>query len=170
ARKLPAKVTGKSLQVRYWPTLALALALQPETERVVIVLGASANDRALEALVRDELREHEHDLKLTYLTGLPIDDLLERVSNLPTRTVMLDARQLHRWGIPLARVPTGTIVLNRVPTVWEAYRWRIVGGVSLIVLQSILIAMLLLHRKRRRMAEQDLRISQAQRQAAVLEE
>jgi len=255
ARKLPAKVTGKSLQVRYWPTLALAKTLQPETEQVVIVLGASANDRALEELVRDELREHKHELKVTYLTGLPIDDLLERVSSLPPRTVilfaslaqdgagrsflpadalamvsraanaptyinsedvldcgavggdlisfaalgkdtarlalrilqgespasipftqsservkMLDARQLQRWGIPLARVPSGSIVLNRVPTMWEAYRWRIVGGMSLIVLQSVLIAMLLLHRKRRRMAEQNLRISQAQRQAAVLEE
>ena len=83
---------------------------------------------------------------------------------------MLDARQLQRWGIPLARVPSGSIVLNRVPTMWEAYRWRIVGGVSLIVLQSVLIVMLLLHRKRRRMAEQNLRISHAQRQAAVLEE
>ncbi len=86
------------------------------------------------------------------------------------RVKMLDARQLQRWGIPSARVPSGCIVLNRVPTMWEAYSWRIVGGVSLIVLQSVLIAMLLLHRKRRRMAEQNLRISQAQRQAAVLEE
>ena len=255
ARKLPTNATGSSLQVRYWPTLALARALQPETEQVVVVLGASANDRALEALVRDELREHEHELKFTYLTGLPIDELLGRVSNLPplavilfasfaqdgaglsflpndalalisraanaptyinsedvldcgavggdlisfaavgkdtgklalrilqgekpadipftessARVKMLDARQLDRWGIPLARVPFGSIVLNRVPTVWEAYRWRIVGGVSLIVLQSVLIVMLLLHRKRRRMAEQNLRISQAQRQAAVLEE
>ena len=255
ARKLPAKVTGKSLQVRYWPTLALARALQPETEQVAVILGASANDRALEALVRDELREHEQELKFTYMTGLATDDLLQRVGHLPPRTVilfvslaqdgagrsflpndalalvaraanaptyinsedvldcgavggdlisfaalgkdtarlalrilqgesaasipfsesfdrvkMLDARQLHRWGIPLARVPPGSIVLNRVPTVWEAYRWRIVGGVSLIVLQSVLIAMLLLNRKRRRMAEQNLRISQAQRQAAVLEE
>ena len=91
ARKLPAKVTGKSLQVRYWPTLTLARALQPETEQVVIVLGASANDRALEALVRDELREHEHELKFTYLSELPIDDLLERVRNLPPRTVILFA-------------------------------------------------------------------------------
>jgi len=83
---------------------------------------------------------------------------------------MLDARQLKRWGISLARVPSGSIVLNRVPTMWEAYRWRIVGGVSLIVFQSVLITTLLLQRKRRRMAEQNLRISEAHRQTAVLEE
>ena len=53
---------------------------------------------------------------------------------------------------------------------WEAYRWRIVGGVSLIVFQSVLITTLLLQRKRRRMAEQNLRISEAHRQTAVLEE
>src|SRR5437867_1063060 len=110
ARKLPATVTGKSLQVRYWPTLALVQALQPETEQVVIVLGASANDRALEALVRDELREHEHELKFTYLTGLPIDDLLERVSNLPTRTVILFA-SLAQDGAGRSFLPNDALAL-----------------------------------------------------------
>jgi len=83
---------------------------------------------------------------------------------------MLDGTPASALGHPFGACSSGSIVLNRVPTMWEAYRWRIVGGVSLIVLQSVLIAMLLLHRKRRRMAEQNLRISQAQRQAAVLEE
>ena len=85
ARKLPPNVTGTSIQAKYWPTLTLALTLQPETEQVVFILGASPNDRALEALVRDELRGHEHQLKFTYLSGLPVDALIQRVSNLPLR-------------------------------------------------------------------------------------
>jgi hypothetical protein len=56
---------------------------------VVVVIGASPNDRALEALVRDELREHEHQLKLTYLIGLPIDAVMQQVRTLPPRTVIL---------------------------------------------------------------------------------
>jgi hypothetical protein len=89
ARTLPPNVTGTSLHITYWPTLALALTLQPETQHVVVVIGASPNDRALEALVRDELREHEHQLKLTYLIGLPIDAVMQQVRTLPPRTVIL---------------------------------------------------------------------------------
>jgi len=110
ARKLPATVTGKSLQVRYWPTLALTQVLQPETDQVVIVLGASANDRALEALVRDELREHEHELKFTYLTGLPIAELLERVRHLPPRTVILFA-SLAQDGAGRSFLPNDALAL-----------------------------------------------------------
>jgi len=88
----------------------------------------------------------------------------------PARVKMLDARELQRWNIRSANIPPVTIVLHRELTVWEAYRWRILGGITLIILQSILIVALLLHRKRRRMAEENLRISEAQRKAAVLEE
>src|SRR6202012_4044660 len=89
ARKLPPNVTGTTLQVKYWPTVALALSLQPNTEQVAIVDGASPNDKALETLVRDELQGHEHELTFTYLSGLSMDALLARVSNLPPRTVLL---------------------------------------------------------------------------------
>jgi signal transduction histidine kinase len=255
ARKLPPNVTGKSLEVRYWPTLALALTLQPDAEQAVVILGASPNDRALEALVRDELREHGEQLKFTYLAGLPIESLLRQISHLPRRSIvlfvgfaqdgegrsflpnevltrithaanaptyiasddvldcgavggallsfealgrdaaavtlrilngespasipfsessarirMLDAGQLERWGIPLSRVPVDSVILNRVPTLWEARRWQIVGAATLVIFQSVLIGLLLVHRRRRRTAEQGLRLSEAYRRAAVLEE
>jgi signal transduction histidine kinase/ABC-type uncharacterized transport system substrate-binding protein len=254
-REIPSTVTGVSLEVKYWPTVSLALDLQPETEEVVFVHGSSPNDHALEALLRDELHEHEGRVKFTYLSGLSIHELLRKLSSLPSRRVIqfvsfardgegrsfipneivaricrsanapvyinsddvldcgavggdlisfeglgsdsgkhalrilageppasipfarsavrvktLDARQLDRWRIRYARVPAGTAVLNSAPTMWEAYRWRIVGGLSLIVLQSSMIALLLLHRKRRRVAEEGLRLSDANQRAAVLEE
>lgn len=255
ARKLPPHVTGNALEVRYWPSLALALTLQPETEQIFVVHGASPNDHALEALVRDELKSHERELKFTYLVGLQLDELMQRVTTLPPRSAllfvsfardgvgrsflphdivpriasasnaptyvasddvidtgvvggdvisfaelgkdtaslalrilnvervvdipfmqfskrvkMLDARQLERWGIPLSRVPPGSVILNRVPTVWELYRWHIIGGLFLMVVQSLLIATLLFNRRRRRLAEQNLEISEANRRAAVSDE
>src|SRR6266850_2316225 len=88
ARKLPPTVTGISLEVTYWPTVALALTLQPDTEEVVFVHGASASDHALEALVRDELHDHAQRVKCTYLSGLSIDELLQKLSSLPSRTVI----------------------------------------------------------------------------------
>lgn len=99
----------------------------------------------------------------------------ENPANIPfsessARIGMLDAGQLERWGIPLSRVPADSVILNRVPTFWEARRWQIVGAITLVILQSVLIGLLLVHRRRRRMAEQGLQLSEAYRRAAVLEE
>ncbi len=55
-------------------------------------------------------------------------------------------------------------------TLWEAYHWRIVGGVSLIVFQGTLIALLLIQRKHRRTAEANLRLTDTSKRTAVLEE
>jgi signal transduction histidine kinase len=87
-----------------------------------------------------------------------------------TRAITVDAREMERWSIPMTRVPTGSDVLNRTPTVWEAYRWRIVVGIMMLVLQSALIATLLVQRRRRRTAEAGLRSSEARRHTAVLDE
>lgn len=99
----------------------------------------------------------------------------DRASAMPftessARAVTVDARELERWSIPITRVPAGSVVLNRTPTVWEAYRWRIVAGMILLVLQSALIATLLVQRRRRRTAEAGLRASEERRHTAVLDE
>ncbi len=66
---------------------------------------------------------------------------------------MFDWRQLRRWGINEARLPPGSIVRYQEFSAWELYKWRIVGAISLMVLQSLLIAWLLVLRSRRRAAE-----------------
>ena len=66
---------------------------------------------------------------------------------------MVDWRQLRRWGIDQARLPPGTIIRYRETRAWELYKWRIAGAISLMVLQSLLIAWLLVLRSRRRQAE-----------------
>ena len=89
ARALPPDVTGTTLNVAYWPTLMLARTLQPEINQVVVVTGASPNDRALEALVRDELTPYGGDLTFTYISGLSVEDTVQQVSHLPSRTALL---------------------------------------------------------------------------------
>jgi signal transduction histidine kinase len=255
ARVLPPDVTGVMLNVEYWPTLMLARTLQPDIDHVAVLTGASPNDRALEALVRDELTRHSGALTFTHISGLSVEDTVQRVSRLPSRTALLfvsfaqdsqgrsflptdavrliaraasvptyvnsedvldagavggslvsfstlgkdaavetlrilndggvtgtpftesstrvitvDARAMERWSIPITRVPDGSVVLNRVPTVWETYRWRIIAGMLLLVLQSALIATLLVQRRRRRTAEAGLRTSEERRHTAVLDE
>lgn len=87
-----------------------------------------------------------------------------------TRVNTLDTREMERWSVPITRVPAGSVLLNRVPTVWEAYGWRIAIGIIVLMLQSVSIAMLLVHQRRRRTAEASLRSSEEQRHTAVMDE
>lgn len=73
---------------------------------------------------------------------------------------MFDWRQLQRWGIDEGKLPTGSVVRYRQPSVWEQYKWRIVGAIALIILQALLIVGLLLNRAKRRRAEEEVRLSE----------
>ena len=70
---------------------------------------------------------------------------------MPT-TLNVDWRQVSRWGIT-DEMPPGTIVQFRTPTFWEAYRTEAIIALALFLLQSVLVAGLLLERRRRRGAE-----------------
>jgi len=72
----------------------------------------------------------------------------------------VDWRQLRRWRIDEARVPAGTVVRFRDPTVWDRYKVYILSALALLVTQTTLITGLLIQLKRRRRAENELRGSQ----------
>lgn len=65
---------------------------------------------------------------------------------------MFDARQLRRWKISEQSLPPGSVVNFRELTLWQLYKWRILGVLALIALQSLLIAFLLIERRRRQIA------------------
>lgn len=65
-----------------------------------------------------------------------------------------DWRALKRWGLKESNLPSGSTVLNRRPTFWESYKWYVISGLSLILLEALLIAGLLWQRARRRRAEE----------------
>jgi PAS domain S-box-containing protein len=71
-------------------------------------------------------------------------------TDVDTTMVMVDWRELHRWGLDGGRLPSGSIVLFQEPSVWERHRWLILGAAALLLLQSALIAALLVHRALRR--------------------
>jgi len=79
---------------------------------------------------------------------------------------MFDWRQLVRWNIPLERLPRDSVVQFRKPSAWHTYRWYIVGGVSLFLLQSALVIALLVHRAQRRRAERARHESELRRRHA----
>ena len=229
--------TGVSTKVEVAPTLELALAFHPQTERVVVVAGSAAFDKAMVALAQKEFQLYEGKVAFTYLTDLTPEELRQRLAVLPAKTIVLfltfntdsagktyhsfevvsllassstapiygqsqtllgngivggrllsyealglaagqigfrilggesaqsiapqtipsvnmfDWRQLRRWRIDETRLPAGSIVRFKELTVWEQYKWHIIGAISLIVLQALLIGWLLFTRARRRQAE-----------------
>src|SRR5262249_17302038 len=240
--RLADGVTGIWTVVDAADTLAAARRLQPRTRRVVIVAGASALDKVLLESVNRDLPTRPSGLEVSYLIGLPLEELRKKLSQLPHDTIVLfttflrdgtsrtfsasaavgliaptasapvyglwdtmigrgivggrviavdahstmaadmairilrgdpvppvaalgtpanmymfDWRELRRWGLSERDLPASSIVLNRTPSLWEAYRWHIAVAAGLIAAQGVLISALLLQRGRRRRAELVLR-------------
>ena len=74
----------------------------------------------------------------------------------PIGPPVYDGQALKRWGIDARRLPAGSRVDFRVPSLWERYHWHVTGGASLLLLQGGLIARLLIQRRRRDVAERQL--------------
>ena len=60
---------------------------------------------------------------------------------------------LQRWGISENRLPAGSEIMFRSPTVWEQYRGYILAFIAAILTQSALISWLLYEHWRRQRAE-----------------
>jgi signal transduction histidine kinase len=86
------------------------------------------------------------------------------VTTIDLNVNQVDWRQLRRWRIGEARVPPGTVVLFRDPTLWDRYKVYIVTAVALLITQTALITGLLIQRTRRRRVEKELRRSRSELQ------
>jgi len=81
-------MTGVTFRLDFNRTLQLIRDLLPDTRHVAVVVGATAIEKRLEAAVRNSFSV-EKDIDFQYLTGLPLNDLLRQVSQLPNDTVIL---------------------------------------------------------------------------------
>jgi signal transduction histidine kinase len=99
---------------------------------------------------------HVATLGLQILRGaapgsLPIRELGAQVN-------LFDARQLKRWQLDEARLPSGSVMRYQDASVWALYRWYIIGAIALLMTQGALIGGLLLARARQRRAEAEARL------------
>jgi len=238
---LGAGIVGVFASPDWVATLELALAIHPDTRRVIVVHGAAPIDRSWEAQARRDLAVYGRRVELRHLTGLPLNTLLSEVARLPEQTVILvgsvlsdgngravgalaaveqmskvsprpiyglfesllgqgivggrllspaahgmkaaelarrildgerlgpddsadnvgsaymfDARQLVRLGVSETALPAGSVVRFREPSLWSLYRWPLVAGLSLLGVETALIAGLLIERRRRRVIQKAL--------------
>jgi signal transduction histidine kinase len=68
-------------------------------------------------------------------------------------TPRFDWRELQRWNISESRLPAGSEVYFRVPSVWEQYWIQITAILAALLLQAAIISWLLVERRRRYFAQ-----------------
>ena len=80
--------TGIHYQNSYRDTLDLALRLHPQTEHVFVVSGSPQQDRRYQRAAQAELAGHDN-VQITYLTDLPLNELIRTTKSLPSNSVIL---------------------------------------------------------------------------------
>jgi signal transduction histidine kinase len=234
-------ITGIIRANTYRKTLDLALKLHPETKEVFVVSGSAERDKRFEKIAREELAGYNKRVRISYLTDLPVSELVNSVKGLPQDSLILyvwqrsalesektlqtfdvlekirqtasvpiygmgsrnvgygivggyvqdserngleaaeivrriwnntrahdipvdsassvpmfDSRELKRFGLSESSLPSGTVVRFRELSFWEEYKGRIIGVLTLLLLESCFIAGLLIERRRRRRAREAL--------------
>jgi signal transduction histidine kinase len=102
-------------------------------------------------LSTQELGQRAAEVAIRILNG-------ERPDSIKTLPVGLgvpvyDWRELQRWNISEARLPLGSVVQFRDPSVWERYRWQLMAFLMALLVQSAMITWLLIALHGRRKAE-----------------
>ena len=114
---LPARMTGLLVRRVFAPTLEVALRLQLDLRQVFVVAGTSEFDRHLQSAARREFAAFDRRVSFTYLTDLPMNELLEAVAKVPPRSAILYVA-LFRDGAGHSFVPHDA--LTRIAAVARA--------------------------------------------------
>ena len=237
-RNSNSRSTGSWFQLDPAKTLDAAVRLLPETRQVFVIAGQSKFDRGVMSLVKTGLNSYGSRLDITYLTGLAMNELQERLRHLPSRSIVLylslfedaqgraflnaaealplvaaassapvfgisdtylgggivggfvvsfeeqgkiaardileilggkpprdipivhgpsvylfDWRELQRWNLDQSKLPAGSTILFRQPTLWERQRRTLLTGLLIFVSLTLLTVYLLFKRKQLQRAE-----------------
>jgi signal transduction histidine kinase len=89
-------------------------------------------------------------LALRILTGTRAQDIpIEDTRVAP----IFDWRAMQRWGIRESRLPPGSVIRFRGPSLWRDYRRQVLAGLGALVVQLLLIMALFYQRGARQRAE-----------------
>ncbi len=99
----------------------------------------------------DELTLRTADVAIRLLNGASPRSL--NVAPQRAGLPIFDWRELQRWGISENRLPPGSVVRFRTPSLWQQYRGTVLSAVGVLAVQSLLIVGLLYQRRARQRAE-----------------
>lgn len=81
--------TGIGIDLDVLPTVDFALSLQPDAERLVVINGGSPAGRRSAEAVREQLGPYSERLDISFLTGQPLQRVLDEVARLPKEAIVL---------------------------------------------------------------------------------
>ncbi len=84
-------------------TVKTAIDLDPTKKKVLVVVGSQGPNKGLETVVREQLKELEGPLQITYLTDLPLTDVIRQTSSAPTDSFVLYGRQTLMRTVRVSR-------------------------------------------------------------------
>ena len=99
----------------------------------------------------EELARTSADTAVRLLNGAAPASI--SVAPQPTGRPIFDWRELQRWRIPESRLPVGSVVSYRAPSLWQQYSGTVLTAAGVLAVQSLLIVGLLYQRRARRKAE-----------------
>ena len=131
-----AGATGIVYVNSYRRTLDLALKLHPRTEHVFIVSGTPTHDKSFETMARNDLQGFNNAVAITYLTDLPLEELMTELKALPERSIvlyvwqrsrnqqgkLLESQRSPHFDCPLGKGPDIRLVLRKCRS---RNRWRL---------------------------------------------
>ena len=134
-------------------------------ERVIAELHASSNAPLFSSLspyfgsgivggrlmAMDDLARRTADSAIQILNGASAGSI--RVPPQVPGQAMFDWRELQRWGIDEGRLPAGSEVRFRRPSLWSEFRTMVLAAAGVLAIQALLIIVLLLERRARVRAE-----------------
>ena len=88
-RRVPSNVYGALVRREFGPTVELALRVHPDTKRFIVVAGTSEFDKRLLAQARDQFLSYQNRVSFSYLSELPLEQLLARLSQLSPGDIVL---------------------------------------------------------------------------------
>ena len=91
APALESGFTGVENDMTPAQTIEVALRLQPGTEHVFVVSGVSDYDKQQQVEINRQISAFSDRVEITYLTGLAMPEMLDRLQHLPNHTVVLVA-------------------------------------------------------------------------------
>ena len=122
-KRLPPSrtITGVTFRFDFDRTLQVIRDVLPGTRQVVVVVGATDIEKKLQEAARNAF-SHEHNIDFLYLSGLPANDLLGRLSRLPDDCVVLfvshDRDRDGRESISLAGHCRESLASGECTRVW----------------------------------------------------
>jgi signal transduction histidine kinase len=128
-----------------------ATANAPLFAKHTVMLGHGVVGGRLLAI--EDLARATADAAVRLLDGAPPGSV--RVPPQLTGPPIFDWRELQRWRIPESRLPAGSVVRHRRPSLWQEHKYTVLGVMTALVAQGTLIAGLLHQRRARQRAELD---------------